>query len=100
MSEALSSGTGRTARAPASGPEPGWDLYIRDDCGLCDQALERLAAAKFPAFTMVWIDDDPGLEQRYGCRIPVLRHRASGNALDWPFSVEALRQLSGLAAGA
>ncbi|AFC85206.1 glutaredoxin family protein [Frateuria aurantia] len=72
---------------------PAWDLYIRDHCGLCDQALAVLAAFGFPAFRMVWIDDDPGLEARYGERIPVLSHRGGGAALDWPFEVDALQRL-------
>ena len=67
-------------------------LFQRDDCHLCDQALEVLAEARFPDFSSVFIDDDEVLEGRYGARVPVLR-RSDGVELDWPFAAEALRQL-------
>ena len=65
-------------------------LYQRDDCHLCDLALEILSAARVPDFQSVFIDDDV-LEQRYGLRVPVLRDAASGCELDWPFSAEGVR---------
>lgn len=70
-------------------------LYQRDDCHLCDLALEVLAAARVPEFDSVFIDDDGALEARYGVRVPVLRDAASGLELDWPFDVAALRRLVG-----
>ncbi|MBP6798085.1 MAG: glutaredoxin family protein [Luteimonas sp.] len=60
-------------------------LYQRDDCCLCDRALEVLAAARTPAFDSVFVDGDAALEARYGARVPVLRDGASGAELDWPF---------------
>jgi glutaredoxin len=60
-------------------------LFQRDDCPLCDHALALLAAARAPDFDSVWIDDDAGLESRYGARVPVLRDEDSGSELDWPF---------------
>lgn len=66
-------------------------LYQRDDCPLCDKALDVLARARAPDFETVWIDDDDPLEARYGRRVPVLRNEADGRELDWPFEVEALR---------
>ncbi|HEX7803325.1 MAG TPA: glutaredoxin family protein [Pseudoxanthomonas sp.] len=66
-------------------------LYQRDDCHLCDLALEVLAAARAPDFESVFIDDDAGLEQRYGVRVPVLRDAASGAELDWPFDARQLQ---------
>lgn len=66
-------------------------LYQRDDCPLCDQALDVLARARVPEFASVWIDEDAALEARYGSRVPVLRNAADGRELDWPFEVEALR---------
>ncbi|MDQ3286831.1 MAG: glutaredoxin family protein [Pseudomonadota bacterium] len=60
-------------------------LYQRDDCHLCDLALEVMASARAPEFESVFIDDDDGLEQRYGLRVPVLRDAARGVELDWPF---------------
>ncbi|HLS84420.1 MAG TPA: glutaredoxin family protein [Arenimonas sp.] len=60
-------------------------LIQRDDCQLCDEAWDVLAAAGVPDFDPLWIDGDIGLEARYGTRIPVLRREDSGAELDWPF---------------
>jgi hypothetical protein len=60
-------------------------LFQRDDCHLCDLALEVLAAARAPDFESVFIDGDEMLEARYGDRIPVLRDASRGVELDWPF---------------
>jgi Glutaredoxin-like domain (DUF836) len=65
-------------------------LFQRDDCHLCDLALEVLAQARFPEFVSVWIDEDEALEARYGARVPVLR-RGDGVELDWPFDAEAVK---------
>lgn len=67
-------------------------LYQRDDCHLCDQALEVLALARAPELAHVWIDDDAALEAAYGQRVPVLRETSNGAELDWPFDVEAVRR--------
>jgi hypothetical protein len=64
-------------------------LFQRDDCHLCDQALDVLASARLPDFGSVWIDDDPDLEARYGHRVPVLRS-SDGRELDWPFDAPAI----------
>jgi hypothetical protein len=69
-------------------------LFQRDDCHLCDQALDVLAGAGFPEFSSVWIDEDDTLEARYGTRVPVLR-RSDGVELDWPFDAVAARELAG-----
>ena len=66
-------------------------LYQRDDCHLCDLALEVLAAARVPEFDSVFIDGDAALEERYGIRVPVLRETASGAELGWPFDAEMVR---------
>ena len=66
-------------------------LYQRDDCHLCDLALEVLAQARLPDFDSVFIDGDDELEARYGERVPVLRHEASGAELGWPFDAERVR---------
>lgn len=71
-------------------------LFQRDDCHLCDLALEVLAQARAPEFESVFIDDDEALEQRYGVRVPVLRDEASGTELDWPFGAGDVRALLGL----
>ena len=67
-------------------------LIQRDDCHLCDQAWDALAAAGVPDFDPLWIDDDLGLQARYGERIPVLRREDTGAELDWPFDVDAVRR--------
>jgi hypothetical protein len=69
---------------------PGLVLYQRDDCHLCDLALEVLAAVRAPEFESVFIDGDEVLEARYGIRVPVLRDPA-GRELDWPFDPDTLR---------
>jgi hypothetical protein len=66
-------------------------LYQRDDCHLCDLALEVLAAVRAPEFESVFIDGDEALEARYGARVPVLRDGA-GRELDWPFDTSTLRR--------
>lgn len=68
-------------------------LYQRDECHLCDLALDLLAQAQVPDFDSVFIDDDGELEARYGARVPVLRavDGAHVRELDWPFDVERLR---------
>lgn len=65
-------------------------LFQRDDCHLCDLALEVLAAARVPEFESVFIDGDEALEARYGERVPVLRDDAGGRELDWPFDLRGL----------
>jgi hypothetical protein len=75
-------------------------LFQRDDCHLCDLALDVLAAARAPEFDSVFIDGDDALESRYGARIPVLRDELRGIELDWPFDVDAVRRfLAPLPAG-
>ncbi|MDQ2702998.1 MAG: glutaredoxin family protein [Pseudomonadota bacterium] len=66
-------------------------LFQRDDCHLCDLALEVLAAAGAPAFESVFIDGDPRLEEQYGTRVPVWRDDANGRELEWPFDAGAVR---------
>lgn len=66
-------------------------LYQRDDCLLCDLALDVLAAARLPEFESMFIDGDEGLEARYGVRVPVLRDEVSGEELGWPFDADAVQ---------
>ncbi|MBX9399817.1 glutaredoxin family protein [Lysobacter sp. BMK333-48F3] len=65
-------------------------LFQRDDCHLCDLALEVLAQARAPEFDSVFIDEDEALESRYGVRVPVLRDPGRGRELDWPFDAATL----------
>ncbi len=76
---------------PALSGEPRLTLFQRDDCPLCDAALEVMAQARTPEFASVWIDGDGGLEARYGDRVPVLRDEAHGTELNWPFDAAAVR---------
>lgn len=66
-------------------------LFQRDDCPLCDQALAVLAAARTPEFDSIWIDDVEALEAAYGTRVPVLRDTVTGAELDWPFDAGRVR---------
>jgi hypothetical protein len=68
-------------------------LFQRDDCHLCDLALEVLATARLPEFDSVFIDEDDVLEAAYGLRVPVLRDARAGVELDWPFDAAAVRGL-------
>lgn len=67
-------------------------LYQRDDCHLCDLALDVLATACAPDFDSVFIDEAADLEARYGERVPVLREDRSGCELNWPFDAAAVRR--------
>lgn len=70
-------------------------LFQRDDCHLCDLALEVLAAARTPDFESVFIDGDEALEAQYGARVPVLRDAGGGRELDWPFDAAGLEAFLG-----
>ncbi len=72
---------------------PSLILYQRDDCHLCDLALEVLTTARVADFESVFIEADAYLEARYGQRVPVLRNDATGDEIDWPFSTEAVSTL-------
>jgi len=72
-------------------------LYQRDDCHLCDLALDVLSAARVPDFESVFIDSDDELEKRYGLRVPILSDDASGREMGWPFDVDAVRIFLSLA---
>jgi len=74
-----------------SAPKSSLTLFQRDDCHLCDLALEVLARARAPEFESVFIDGDEELEASYGIRVPVLRDGESGAELQWPFGVDELR---------
>ena len=67
-------------------------LYQRDDCHLCDLALDVLAQAHTPDFSSVFIDGNAALEAQYGERVPVLRDLVAQRELDWPFDIARLRE--------
>ncbi len=60
-------------------------LFQRDDCHLCDLAMDVLLQAGVADFESIWIDDDPTLQARYGQYVPVLRNQITGEELCWPF---------------
>ena len=66
-------------------------LFQRDDCHLCDLALDVLARARVPEFDSVFIDGDDALEATYGERVPVLRDEHRARELGWPFDVDTLQ---------
>lgn len=67
-------------------------LYGTAACHLCEQAVEMLSAADTYLFELEKIDISINdlLLERYGTRIPVLRHVPSGQELDWPFDPNEL----------
>ena len=77
-------------------PKSGLILFQRDDCHLCDLALDVLAQARVPEFDSVFIDGDDELEARYGVRVPVLRDEARDAELEWPFDAGQLQRWLGL----
>lgn len=86
-------------RMEKTGNGTGWVLYQRDDCHLCDLALEMLADMRFPEFESVFIDGDDALEERYGTTVPVLLNETSGQTMAWPFNAEVLRNFLEVHAG-
>lgn len=70
-------------------------LFQRDDCHLCDLALDVLAQARVPEFSSVFVDHDNTLEALYGERVPVLRDDEGRRELDWPFTAEQVRRWLG-----
>lgn len=91
--ESISDGMRPVGAARPGAAPPGFRLFQRDDCHLCDLALAVLAEARLPAFESVFIDEDAALEASYGTRVPVLRDETRGAELDWPFDAEAVRAL-------
>jgi hypothetical protein len=69
-------------------------LYGTSACHLCEMAEEMIAAETqqggHPAVAKVDISDSDELVERYGTRIPVLRH-PDGRELGWPFDPAQLR---------
>ena len=68
-------------------------MYSRPDCHLCEEA-EALLAVVAPGrvFETVDIEDDIRLLDRYGIRVPVLRHEPDGAELGWPFDAMQLSE--------
>ena len=67
-------------------------LYRRESCSLCDYAEDALRGAGADGFERVDIGWSGDLAERFGARIPVLRHVADGRELDWPFDSHSVRR--------
>jgi Glutaredoxin-like domain (DUF836) len=65
-------------------------LFRREQCALCELAIEALRGADVPAYQERYLEDDAEAEVRYGFRIPVLQ-REDGAELDWPFDARRIR---------
>ncbi len=65
-------------------------LYTTSGCHLCEQA-ETLLQSAGASVEMVEIADDEALLERYGVRIPVLRHAQTDRELDWPFDAAVIQ---------
>ncbi len=76
-------------------PQPDLVLYSTSACHLCEQAEALLLpfAARGLSIAVDDISESDALFDRYGIRIPVLRHLESGRELDWPFDAQALAEL-------
>jgi len=72
--------------------KPDGVLYTTSGCHLCEQAEVLVSNVLGMTIRPVEIADDAELLERYGVRIPVLRRWDSGEELDWPFDVAAIRQ--------
>ncbi len=62
-------------------------LYSTLGCHLCDQALTiiRPQITSESDIQIVDIADNETLFARYGVRIPVVKHEATGKEIGWPF---------------
>lgn len=69
-------------------------LYGTEGCHLCHDAQQLLLALNL-GWDDVDIVDDDALLQRYGTRIPVLKHAGSGVELDWPFDLQQISTFLG-----
>ena len=71
-------------------------LYHREECHLCELALDLLAHNGFSErLKLIDIDTDPTLGIEFGLRIPVLE-REDGTRLDWPFTKSDLNRFFAL----
>jgi hypothetical protein len=71
----------------------GWILYRREDCSLCEHAVEALRGAGVHDYRQINIAWDGDLAQRYGAYIPVLVDEEETRRLDWPFDVWTVKKI-------
>jgi len=77
-------------------PSNSFILYGTTACHLCELAEELLLSLQGESsisFEKVDIANSNDLFERYGVRIPVLKH-PDGTELDWPFSAEDVLRFS------
>lgn len=67
-------------------------LYRRENCHLCELAVDALLAAGVGEFESVDIGWDGALAERYGERVPVLRRGGPEAELNWPFDAWSVRR--------
>ncbi len=71
------------AHPHAASPAPGLLLFTRQGCCLCEGLEERLrdlglsAEEEAAQLTLIDVDGDPELQQRYGLEVPVLAVRST-----------------------
>ncbi len=65
-------------------------LYNTRGCHLCEQALAVMenAGVAHEQLEVIDIAADRELVQNYGIRIPVVKDKASGAEIGWPFSAQ------------
>lgn len=71
-------------------------LYSTLGCHLCEHAkamIAPIAAASGYELEEVEISDSEDLLERYKLTIPVARHAATGQEINWPFTEEQVSQL-------
>ncbi|MFL0808226.1 MAG: glutaredoxin family protein [Oceanobacter sp.] len=70
-------------------------LLGTEDCHLCDVAKSIVVEVMSGLSVEVYLEDiaeSTELVERYGTKIPVFRHDASGQELEWPFDQARLQQ--------
>lgn len=71
-------------------------FYTRESCELCEKALALVNVGGLAdRVTMVNIDDDLDLIQRYGDQVPVILNEETGEKITWPFTASQVRELAG-----
>ena len=70
-------------------------LYTRAGCHLCEQVIRMLDGAGIH-WRPLDIDEDAGLKEKYGLRIPVLQRPDTGRELFYPFDERGLADFVGL----
>ena len=73
-------------------------FYTRESCELCEKAHALINLAGLSdRVTMVDIEADLDLIQRYGDQVPVILDEETGEKITWPFTASQVRDLAGSA---